>query len=122
LYGAQESLANAIKTLDPLSKENHTELRYTYNLLGNISLDLKLYDEALGYYDNAIFFARGTDYIPEVMNGKATAFQRKQSYRNAIAIYDSILVLKPGNQDLVARVIDNRARTKWLQSSAYPAL
>jgi signal transduction histidine kinase len=122
LYGAQESLTNAIKTLDPLSKENHTELRYTYNLLGNISLDLGLYDEALGYYDNAIFFAKGTDYIPEVMNGKATAFQRKQNYKDAIAIYDSILALKPGDQDLVARVIDNRARTKWLQNSAYPAL
>ncbi len=122
LYGAQESLTGAIKTLDPLTKEHHAQLQYTYNLLGNTSLDLELYNDAISHYDNAMVFAKGTDYIPEIMNGKATALQRTRNYSDAIAMYDSILSLKPDKQDLVARAIDNRARTKWLQDHNYPAL
>lgn len=122
LYGAQENLFNAVKTLDPLNKEHRTIIGYAYNILGNVSLDLKQYDEAIGFYNNSLSFTKGTDYLLEVMNGKATAFQKKKSYTNAIAVYDSILSLKPADQSLVARIIDNKARTKWLSNPGYPAL
>ncbi|MEI9956935.1 MAG: tetratricopeptide repeat protein [Ferruginibacter sp.] len=70
---------------------------YTYNLLGNVSLDLKLYDEAISFYNNAMIFFKGKPYGLEVMNGKAIVFQKMENYNNAIAIFDSILASNPAN-------------------------
>jgi hypothetical protein len=67
-------------------------------------------------------FSEGSDYVFEEMNGKALALQKKRNYTDAIAIYDSILALKPTELVFVARIIDNRARTKWLQDPSYPVL
>lgn len=120
LYGAQENLVLAINTLDPLNEAHHQELGYAYNILGNVSLELKHYDEALALYNKAIGFAkdsRDTPYIYEIMNGKATVLQKKGSYDSSIAVYDSMLAINPNRQDLLARIIDNRAKTKWLLDS-----
>jgi tetratricopeptide (TPR) repeat protein len=122
LYGAQESLVSALKTLDRDNARHDTQFAYTYNLLGNISLDLKLYDEAIGYYDNAMVFARRVGYSAEVMNGKATALQRKKKFNEAIGLYDSILAIGPDNMLLVARAIDNKAKTRWLENPSSPVL
>lgn len=122
LYGAQESLFNTLKTLDPADTAHQTYIGYAYNLLGNVSLNLRRYDEAIRFYNKAISFLKGADYVLEVMNGKATAFQKKGSYTDALAVYDSILSLQPADRSLVARIIDNKARTKWMSDPAYPAL
>ena len=122
LYGAQQSLTGAIKTLDPNNPKHREELGYAYNLLGNVSLDLKNFDEAIGFYNHAVPFFQGNDYLPEVMNGKATAYQKKRSYNEAIALYDSILAFKTDNQQRIARILDNRAKTRWLQNPSYPVL
>lgn len=122
LYGAQESLTGAVHTLDSLNKDHRQDLGLAYNTLGNVSFALKQYNDAIDLYNKAKPFLQGADYLAEVMNGKATAFQKKERYDSAIAIYDSILALKPADQLLVARITDNRAKTKWLQNSAYPAL
>lgn len=122
LYGAQESLTSAINTLSPQNKFHIEDIGIAYNLLGNVSLDLKLYDEAINFYNQALIYLNGTDYGLEILNGKAVAFQKKKDYKNAIKIYDSMLAFKPSDQQLVARLIDNRAKTKWLQDVSYPAL
>lgn len=122
LYGAQESLTSAIKTLNPQNKIHRKDIGHTYNLLGNVSLELKLYDEAIDFYNQALTILKGTDYGLEILNGKAVVFQKMRDYKEAIAIYDSMLAFNPADQRLVARLIDNRARTKWLQDSSYPAL
>lgn len=122
LYGAQESLTGAIHTLDPLNNDHHEDLGFVYNMLGNISLNLKRYNEAIELYNYAMTFLKGTNYWVEPMNGKATTFQKMGNYQNAIAIYDSGLALKPIDKLLVARMIDNRAMTKWLQDNGYAAL
>jgi len=122
LYGAQENLTSAIDVLDPANEKHHEELGYTYNILGNVSLDLKLYDEAIDFYNKAIVFAKETDYSLDIVNGKAIVFQKTGNYEDAIALYDSMLSFKPDNQRLVARMTDNRARTKWLQNPGYGAL
>lgn len=121
LYGAEENLAAGIHTFDSSNEKHRSEIGYIYNDLGNIYLDLKQYDSAINYYNNAIRFSRGTDIMPEPMNGKATAFQKMKFYNKAIAIYDSIFLMEPVDQKLIARIIDNRARTKWLQDSTYHA-
>jgi tetratricopeptide (TPR) repeat protein len=121
-YDAQESLFGALNTLDSLNKEHRKVLRIVYNLLGNVYLDLKKYTDAIRFYNSAIDIARGSSYIPEPMNGKAMVLQKIGKYDDAIAVYDSILALKPGDQELVARVIDNGAKTKWLRDTGYLVL
>lgn len=119
-YGAQETLMKAVRLLDA-SKEQHREaLAIMYNILGNISLDLKRYDEAISFFDKgfALLPVR-SDYGIEMINSKAIALQRKGDYDRAVGIYDSLLQLQPSNQLLAARIIHNRARTKWLQNHAY---
>ncbi|MEJ0104201.1 MAG: ATP-binding protein [Bacteroidota bacterium] len=122
LYGAQESLTAALRTLDVKNEKQRNLIVFVYNALGNTSLDLKKYDEAIGFYDTALAITKEKDYILEIMNGKATALQKKKNYAAAITIYDSILYLQPGDRTLTARAISNRAKTKWLQDSSYPAL
>lgn len=144
LYGAQEYLNNAVhtlnlldakqliqavpdseitvNTLDSLKLNLREELGAAYNISGNVNLDLKLYDEAITDYNTAIAVLKGLDYMYEPLNGKATSFQKKGELNNAIAVYDSIIALKPEDQLIMARVIDNRAKTKWLQNPDYPAL
>lgn len=121
-YGAQESLLTATNTLNPINKNHHEVLSIVYNLLGNVNLDLKRYDDAMRFYDSAINISRGTDYMLEVMNGKAIMLQKAKKYNDAVALYDSILALKPHKQEVIARTIDNNAKTKWLRDVGYPAL
>ena len=122
LYGAQESLTGALRTLDTLNKEHYEELGYTYNLSGNVSLDLKLYPEAINFYNKAKSIYKKPSFVLEVLNGKATAFKQGKNYNEAIAMYDSILALQPADRLLLARATDNRAITEWLSDSSYPAL
>ncbi len=122
LYGAQESLTSALKSLNPINPAHHDLLTFVYNELGNASLDLKRYDEAISLYDSALHITSEQTYIPEILNGKATALQKLKRYNDALAIYDSIIALNPGNEVLIARAVSNRARTKWLRDANYPAL
>lgn len=122
LHGAEDNGFRAIYTLEKFDTGNLAHTGYTYNLLGDVSLDLKHYDEAINMYNKAMPFFKDDDFILEILNGKATAFQKKGAYTSAIAVYDSILALKPAKPSLVARAIDNRARTRWLQDPAYPVL
>jgi len=122
LYSAQETLTEAINVLDTVNQKHREELGAVYNLLGNISLDSKRFNDAVEFFDRAINFNGGTDYLPEIMNGKATALQKKGNYSDAIAIYDTAIGLTPWDEEMVARMIDNLAYTKWLQNPAYNAL
>ncbi len=120
MYGAQETLMKGVRILDA-SQEPHKEaLAIMYNILGNISLELKNYDEAISLFDNgfALLPVR-SDYGVEMVNSKAIALQRKGDHNRAVSIYDSLLQLHPSNQLLTARIIHNRARTKWLQNHTY---
>jgi tetratricopeptide (TPR) repeat protein len=121
-YGAQENLIAGLKALDVKNEKQRDIIASLYNTLGNTSFDLKKYDEAIGFYNTALAIAKDKSYILEILNGKATALQRKKSYTEAIVLYDSILSLKPADVGLSARAISNRAKTKWLQNSDYPPL
>ena len=120
MYGAQETLMKGVRMLDA-SKEQHREpLAIMYNILGNISLELKNYDEAISLFDKGFaLLPAKSDYGVEMVNSKAIALQRKGDYNRAVRIYDSLLQLQPANQLITARIIHNRARTKWLQNRAY---
>lgn len=114
-FGAQESLMGSVGALDPAKPSHDSCLLSTYNALANISLDLKNYDEAIHYFEVASSFSHKKDYKLAPFNGKAVAFQKKGNYPEALRILDSILIEKPGDSSILARILSNRARTKWLQ-------
>lgn len=122
LHGAEESATGAIRTLDTLNTKHHSELCFTYRLLGNVNVDLQHFDEAINMYNRAMHFSTDDSFPLELMNDKAVALQKKGAYNKAIAVYDSILLLKISNQSLFARVLDNRATAKWRFNSGYPVL
>lgn len=122
LHAAEENATGTIRTLDPLNKTHHAELSYAYNLLGNVQMDLEHYDEAISMYGKARSFATDTTFLADLLNGEALALQKKGNLQGAITLYDSMLLLSPSDRSLFARIIDNRAKTKWLQDSSYPAL
>jgi signal transduction histidine kinase len=67
-------------------------------------------------------FSTDDSFPLELMNDKAVALQKKGAYNQAIAVYDSILLLKISNPSLFARVLDNRAVAKWRFNPSYPVL
>lgn len=122
LYAAEENATGTIRTLDPFNTTHHAELSYAYNLLGNINVDLQHFDEAISMFNKAIEFTADSLFKADLVNGKAVALQKKGNYEQAVALYDSMLLRNPADQSLLARIIDNRAKTKWLQDPNYPAL
>jgi tetratricopeptide (TPR) repeat protein len=122
LYGAQEYLANAIHTLDASDTAQWEELGTVYLDLGNVHQDLKLYTEALTFYDKATALFIDPDYRSETVNGKATALQKMGKYQEAMALYHSIDTSGVDDRKLVARIIDNGARTRWLYDPGYSPL
>lgn len=122
LHAAEENATGTIRTLDPLKTAHHAELSYAYNLLGNVNLDLQHYDEAINMYNKAKSFSTNPTFRADLVNGEAVALQKKGKYEDAVALYDSMLLLNPADQSLIARIVDNRAKTKWLQHANYPAL
>lgn len=122
LHAAEENATGTIRTLDPLNTAHHAELSYAYNLLGNVHVDLQHYDEAISMYNIAMGFSTDSTFLADLVNGKAIALQKKGKYEDAVALYDSMLLRNPADQSLSARIIDNRAKTKWLQNPSYLAL
>lgn len=121
-YGAQHNLSNAVNLLDTNNKDHYAELSYNNNDLGNISSDLGAYEDALSYYNEALKFAEGSAFRSEIFNGKAVMYQRMGNYNDAITTYDtSLKIEKPGTESY-ARIVHNRAHTKWLKDSTYNVL
>lgn len=121
-YAAQQSLTDALNVLDPDEPKHQASIISIYNELGNTSIDIKNYTEALNFYKNAQAIADHPASLLEIQNGRATALQKIGRYPEAIAIYDSILQKEPANMALLARAISNRARTKWLLNHNLPVL
>lgn len=121
-YAAQDYLNAALQLLDPKDTAHQEELGYVYNILGNVSLELNAYKEAIAYYDQALRHAGNSTYSSEILNGKATALQKEKNFPAAMAVYDQLLDRNLTDMPLKARVIDNRAYTAWLQNNAYNPL
>jgi len=124
VHAAEESATEAIKILDTTNPKNYSELGYVYNLLGNVRLELQQYDDAISMFDIATRFSidSNKNLVFEALNNKALSFQKKGAYSKAIAVYDSTLLLNPSDRATYARILHNRARTKWLQDPGYPVL
>lgn len=120
-FGSQENLLKSLHFLHEKRKEDSTCLSSDYNELGMTSSSLKNYAAAVDYYDRALAFATHDGAKLIYLNNKALAYQKIKEFAKAIIIFDSLLNKNDTNRRSYARVLSNRARTKWLQNSNYLA-
>lgn len=120
-YGGQESLLTSLKYLHADRENDQYCLTANYNVLGNISLNLKNYDVSIGYYDQAFRLAKSERSKVVALNNKAKTFQEMGSYAQAATIYDSILPQSKKDRKEYARVLNNLASVRWQQDSNYRA-
>lgn len=120
-FGSQESLASSLKLLNELKQEDRKCLSSDYNELGNTSLCLNNYDEAIKYYDLALKFSPGSEVSTMHLNNKAVAYRKKRQYAQAIAIYKSIIKETDKSRKGYAKVLSNLASVKWQLNSNYNA-
>lgn len=120
-FGSQESLLNSLRYLDERDEKDLYCLSSDYNELGGTSLNLKNYDAAIEYYDLALKYVQDDEFKLTFLNNKAVVYQKKEDFAKAIAIYNSIINKNPKDKRTYARILSNRARTRWLQDSTYKA-
>ncbi|MDH7464209.1 tetratricopeptide repeat protein [Chitinophagaceae bacterium 26-R-25] len=120
-FGSQQSLLLSLKYLSELKQEDRKCLSSDYNELGNTSLGLKNYDEAIKYYDLALKFSSGKPFTRIALNNKAVAYRKKKQYAQAISIYKSIIEESDKSRQEYARILSNLANVKWQRDSNYNA-
>lgn len=120
-YGGQESLLKSLSYLHDEKEEDHSCLSANYHELGNICLNLKNYDEAIGYFQKAFKYIKHQEDEIIAFNSIALVYQKKGDYNQAAGLYKSLLAKTKDNSKEFARILSNFARTKWLRDSSYPA-
>lgn len=120
-FGSQESLLASLRYLKEDQPAHASTFLADYNELGLNSFALKRYPDAITYAEQALRFTHNASTRGIVLNNQANAYQKKGDYVHALAIYNSILSDMTPTGIEYARALSNRARTQWLQNSAYPA-
>ncbi|WP_168208810.1 tetratricopeptide repeat protein [Chitinophaga sp. XS-30] len=120
-YGGQESLLKSLTYLDEHRKEDQECLSSDYHELGNICLNLKNYEAAIGYYYKALQYIKHPNARAIALNSIALTYQKKGEYDQAIDIFKSLLAKSTEKKKEYARALSNYAKTKWLKDSTYPA-
>ncbi|ASV32011.1 tetratricopeptide repeat-containing sensor histidine kinase [Maribacter cobaltidurans] len=115
--GSEANAIAAIERLKPLSKSK--ELYYSYNTLAIITQDLEEYEQAIQYYDEALFYLKKTDYserdVLQNMNNRGMVYQDLEEYEKALEIFKESLSnknLANNDKKLYAIILSNLAFTK----------
>lgn len=119
-YSGSEILTfQAISIFEKLQKEDYLYL--CYNLLGTNFKQIEEYDKAILYHKKALDHLEKSLnkelYMGASLNNLGLVYQKQGKYKTAIEHFDEALKnesLKKNNINLYARLIDNRAYTKFL--------
>jgi signal transduction histidine kinase len=120
-FGAQETYLKSLPLLDERKDEHRYCFQSIYKGLGDNSLNLKNYDNAIRYFDKALSFTTDNDNRIRALNSKAVTYQKAGAYNQADSIYEDIVGSLKNNPKEYARVLSNQARNRWQQDSSYPA-
>jgi len=119
-FGGQESLLTSLTFLDTTKEKDYGCLSADYNELGLTSINLKHFDEAISFFDQALLYSKEEKFRLAFQNNKALAYQKKGAYPQALKLYRSTLA-QVTRKETYARVLSNMARTKWLADPGYHA-
>lgn len=113
--GSEVLLFEAIKKFQELNKFN--QLFYSYNLLGLLQIDIKDYDKALKFFEEASIYLEKIDdkknFHSWNLNNIGLVHQLKNDHQKAIEYFDEAL-LKNKKEDIknYAIIIDNKSFSK----------
>lgn len=116
--GSEVKTINAIQLLKPLNEYDH--LYNCYNNLGVVTNNLKEYDKAVDYHEEALFYLNKTNLASTLqyssLNNIGVIYQEKGDHPKAISYFEQILrydSLLVKNAELYAKVLNNLAYNKF---------
>ncbi|XLS29494.1 ATP-binding protein [Flavobacteriaceae bacterium M23B6Z8] len=112
--GCQSTATEALKYLRPLN-----EPRLLFGAHNAIAISYRkqyLFENALAEYRNALSYAPTKIDSLRVLNNMTVSYREQKDYRTSIEILSNIIKEKELKKepDLLAKVIDNLAHSKWL--------
>ena len=116
--GSEANVIAAIERLKPLEK--YKELYNCYNTLAIISQDLEEYEQAIKYYDEALYYLEKNEtpdasLIKENTNNRGMVYMGLGDYNKALEKFKEIFVdkdLMKNNTELYAKTLNNLALVK----------
>ncbi|MCS6794446.1 MAG: tetratricopeptide repeat protein [Raineya sp.] len=81
----------AIKELEKFSSSDKIIQGRAYCLIGDAYMELNQLDNAISYYRKAAYYYTNQYYSPMYLTKLALAYELKNDYKNAIAVYDEII-------------------------------
>ncbi|TDX83080.1 tetratricopeptide repeat protein [Epilithonimonas xixisoli] len=119
-FGSQETGLDAIKYFNKSNSSHQHYLGTNYNNLGITSSKINEYKQAIEFYKLAIDFSDSPLDTKVYLNNKANAYRKNKEYKNALNIYQKILMDNSVKNDKdFARTITNIAENKFLQNPNY---
>lgn len=118
-YGSIESSLSAFKYLKEKDSSNYSFIFSNYNNLGVASYNLKNYQDAKRFYQNALSFT--TDPVDKMMvaNNIAIVFHSQKKYGKAVFIYKKLLDSLAPDSEFYPKILINYSRSKWLENQNY---
>ncbi len=118
-FGAQETSLEAVKYLDPKDVNESKLLGYLYNTIGNATDELKHYDQAITYYQQAIKFSIDSSATLIYKNNLAVCLRNAKRYPESTTLLNSILSKVANGTTEYAKFLNNLAKTRWMADSSY---
>jgi signal transduction histidine kinase len=118
-FGAQETSLEAVKYLDPKDLNESKLLGYLYNTIGNATDELKHYDQAITYYQQAIKFSIDSNATLIYKNNLAVCLRNAKRYTESTTLLNSILSKVASGTTEYAKFLNNLAKTNWMADAAY---
>ncbi|CAI9684593.1 hypothetical protein EAVNVH72_02747 [Elizabethkingia anophelis] len=118
-FGSIEESLEATIYLKENNKDHYYYILTNYNNIGLSNYNLKNYKNALMFYNRAINFAEDSISKQICLNNMANAYRELKRYKEALDIYNDILIKINHNKIEYARVLSNYAKIKWLQNFNY---
>lgn len=104
-FGSLESLALSLRFLNEHKKKDYDCLSSTYNELGVNSYNLKNYQPALTYFENAFKFSEDDFFRLIILNNKALVYQKAGKYNLALNIYEQLLLKNKIAKTICAKIL-----------------
>lgn len=90
-YMKEGKFKEAIKELESFSSSDKVVQARAYCLIGDAYMELNQLDKAIKYYRKAAYYYANQYYSPMYLSKLALAYELKNDYKSAIAIYDEII-------------------------------
>lgn len=118
-YGAQESLASSLKSLNSRQLKDWDNLARDYKELGITCSSLNNNADALGYYKLALHYAVDRNMRQYLFNNEGNSYQELNLYDQALESYNKALHIIGKTGSVYSQTITNIAQTKWLRDEHY---